>query len=83
MTRGTISYIGHYMKERKEKMKNFYITYYSQKDKKTITRRGEHDDKSRFGENKKTGVGYYVYKDLDAYGYRTATEPFTIKERVA
>ena len=52
------------MKERKEKMKNFYITYYSQKDKKT-------------------GVGYYVYKDLDAYGYRTATEPFTIKERVA
>ena len=35
-------------------MKNFYITYYSQKDKKTITRGGEHDDKSRFGENKKT-----------------------------
>ena len=71
------------MKEREEKMKNFYITYYSQKDKKTITRRGEHDDKSRFGENKKTGVGYYVYKDLDAHGYRTATEPFTMKERVA
>ena len=71
------------MKDERKKMKNFYITYYSQKDKNNITRRGEHDDKSRFGENKKTGVGYYVYKDLDAYGYRTATEPYTIKERVA
>ncbi len=30
--------IGYYPphKERKDKMKNFYITYYSQKDKKTI-----------------------------------------------
>ena len=26
--------------------KNFYITYYSNKDKKHITRRGKHDDKS-------------------------------------
>ena len=45
------------MKERKEQMKNFYITYYSQKDKKTITRRGDHDDTSSFGDNKKTGGG--------------------------
>ena len=50
--------------------KNFYITYYSNKDKKHITRRGKHDDKSRFGTSKK-GVAYYVYYDLDAHGYRT------------
>ena len=29
--------------------KTFYITYYSNKDKKHITRQGKHDDKSRFG----------------------------------
>ena len=38
------------MKEREETM--FYITYYSNKDKKHITRRGKHDDKSRFGTSK-------------------------------
>ena len=53
--------------------KNFYITYYSNKDKKHITRRGKHDDKSRFGTSKK-GVSYYVYYDLDPHGYRTASQ---------
>ena len=33
----------------------FYIAYYSHKDKKHITRRGKHDEKSKFGVNKKTG----------------------------
>ena len=51
----------------------FYITYYSKKDKKHITRRGKHDDKSRFGTSKQ-GKAYYVYYDLDAHGYRTASQ---------
>ena len=45
--------------------KTFYITYWADKHKKHITRRGKHDDKSRFGTNKK-GKEYYVYYDLDA-----------------
>ena len=48
-------------------MKTFYITYYSQKDKQTITRRGRHDDKTRLGVSKKN-VPYFVYYDEDAYG---------------
>ena len=51
--------------------KTFYITYYANKHKKHITRRGKHDEKSRYGTSKK-GVAYYVYYDLDAHGYRTA-----------
>ena len=46
--------------------KKFYITYYSNKDKKHITRQGKHDDKSRYGTSKK-GVPYYVYYDLDTW----------------
>ena len=45
--------------------KPFFIVYYSNKDKKHITRRGKHDDKSRYGTSKK-GVACYVYYDLDA-----------------
>ena len=43
-----------------EKEKTFYIVYYSNKDKKHITRQGKHDEKSRYGTSKK-GVPYYVY----------------------
>jgi hypothetical protein len=53
--------------------KTFYITYYANKHKKHITRRGKHDEKSRFGTSKK-GVAYYVYYDLDAHGYRNRHE---------
>ena len=66
---------------RKAKMiknKDFYITYYSNKDKKHITRQGKHDDKSRYGTSKK-GVAYYVYYDLDAHGYRTATTSWKVR----
>ena len=52
--------------------KTFYITYWASKHKKHITRQGKHDEKSRYGVAKK-GVPYYVYYDLDAHGYRTAT----------
>ena len=58
--------------------KTFYITYWASKHKKHITRRGKHDDKSRFGTSKK-GVAYYVYYDLDAHGYRTATTSWKVR----
>ena len=61
-----------------ENNKTFYIVYYSNKDKKHITRRGKHDDKSRYGTSKK-GVPYYVYYDLDAHGYRTATTSWKVR----
>ena len=62
----------------KENNKTFYIVYYSNKDKKHITRRGKHDEKSRYGTSKK-GVPYYVYYDLDAHGYRTATTSWKVR----
>ena len=58
--------------------KTFYITYYSNKDKKHITRRGKPDEKSRYGTSKK-GVPYYVYFDLDEWGYRTATTAWKVR----
>ena len=61
-----------------ENNKTFYIVYYSNKDKKHITRRGKHDEKSRYGTSKK-GVPYYVYYDLDAHGYRTATTSWKVR----
>jgi hypothetical protein len=67
--------------ERRKDMENnktFYIVYYSNKDKKHITRRGKHDEKSRYGTSKK-GVPYYVYYDLDAHGYRTASQSWKVR----
>jgi hypothetical protein len=58
--------------------KTFYITYWASKHKKHITRRGKHDDKSRFGVSKQN-VPYYVYYDLDAHGYRTATTSWKVR----
>ena len=46
--------------------------------KKHITRQGKHDEKSRYGTSKK-GVPYYVYYDLDAHGYRTATTTWKVR----
>ena len=54
-------------------MKTFWITYYSHKDRMVISRRGTHDKLSRFGRHRITDKPYYVYYDLDAGGYRTAT----------
>ena len=54
------------------------MTFYSNKDKKHITRQGKHDEKSRYGTSKK-GVPYYVYYDLDAHGYRTATTSWKVR----
>ena len=59
-------------------MKTFYITYYSQKDKQTITRRGKHDDKTRLGVSKKN-VPYFVYFDIDKNDYRGATGNWKVR----
>jgi hypothetical protein len=58
--------------------KTFYITYWASKHKKHITRQGKHDEKSRYGVAK-NGTPYYVYYDLDAHGYRTATTSWKVR----
>ena len=59
-------------------IKTFYITFYSKNYKNHITRQGKHDEKSRYGTSKK-GVPYYVYYDLDAHGYSTATTSWKVR----
>ena len=56
----------------------FYITYYAKKHKAFITRKGKHDEKSRYGINKE-GQPYYVYYDLDSHGYRTASGSWKVR----
>ena len=65
--------------------KTFYITYFARTHNgrklekgKHITRRGKHDEKSRYGTNKK-GQPYYVYYDLDAHNYRCATGSWKVR----
>jgi len=58
--------------------KTFYITYWADKHKKHITRRGKHDEKSRYGTNKK-GKPYYVYYDLDAHNHRCASGSWKVR----
>ena len=58
--------------------KIFYITYYASKHKKHITRKGKHDEKSRYGTSKK-GVAYYVYYDLDAHNHRCASGAWKVR----
>jgi len=49
----------------------FKITYYSNKDKKHITRNGTWTDKSKYWTSK-VGAKLMTYFDDDAQGYRTA-----------
>ena len=65
-------------KRERNMTKTFYITYWASKHKKHITRRGKHDEKSRFGTSKQ-GKAYYVYYDLDAHGYRTASQTWKVR----
>ena len=58
--------------------KPFYITYYDDKHKKHITRLGKHDEKSRYGTNKK-GKPYYVYYDMDAHNHRCASGSWKVR----
>ena len=58
--------------------KPFKITYKSAKDKKTITREGLNDKKS-IQDTSKAGRAYYIYWDITAGGYRTATDSWTVR----
>ena len=58
--------------------KPFKITYKSAKDKKTITRDGLNDEKS-IQDTTKAGRAFYIYWDITAGGYRTATDSWTVR----
>ena len=56
----------------------FKITYYSNKDKKHITRQGKWTELSREWVSKK-GEKLFTYYDLDAHGYRTASGSWKVR----
>ena len=63
------------------KMENntqFKITYYSNKDKKHITRQGKWTDKCRYWTSK-VGDKLITYFDMDKDGYRTAKGSWKVR----
>ena len=60
------------------KDKPFVITYYSASDKKTITRNALWTHKCRYWISK-SGRMLMTYFDIDADGYRTASDSWSIK----
>jgi|TARA_R100000656_G_scaffold61215_1_gene47310 hypothetical protein len=56
----------------------FIITYYSDKDKKTITRNAIHTEGCEY-KTSKADRPMYVYWDLDSKGYRTATDSWSVR----
>ena len=60
-------------------MKTFYISYFSNKDKKMITRRGKEYDKTKVGVNKITQVPYFIYFDIDKNNYMCATGNWKVR----
>ena len=66
---------------KKKDMENntqFKITYYSNKDKKHITRQGKWDEKCRYWTSK-VGAKLMTYFDMDADGYRTAKGSWKVR----
>ena len=61
-----------------EKDKTFYIVYYSNKDKKHITRNAKWDSLCKYWTSK-TGNALITYFDLDAQGYRTCAGNYKIR----
>ena len=58
--------------------KQFTITYYSNKDKKHITRQGKWTDKCRYWTNK-VGDSLITYFDMDKDAYRTAKGSWKVR----
>ena len=56
----------------------FKITYYSNKDKKHITRQGKWEEKGRYWTSK-VGAKLMTYFDMDAEGYRTAKGSWKVR----
>ena len=68
-------------KYRRNNMENntqFKITYYSNKDKKHITRQGKWTDKCRYWTSKQ-GAKLMTYFDMDADNYRTAKGSWKVR----
>ena len=68
-------------KYRRNNMENntqFKITYYSNKDKKHITRQGKWTDKCRYWTSKQ-GAKLITYFDMDADNYRTAKNSWKVR----
>ena len=68
-------------KYRRNNMENntqFKITYYSNKDKKHITRNGKWTDKCRYWTSKQ-GAKLMTYFDMDADNYRTAKGSWKVR----
>ena len=58
--------------------KQFTITYYSNKDKKHITRQGKWTDKCRYW-TAKVGDSLITYFDMDKDAYRTAKGSWKVR----
>ena len=58
--------------------KQFTITYYSNKDKKHITRNATWTDQCKYFTSK-VGNQMMTYFDMDANGYRTAKGSWTVR----
>ena len=68
-------------KYRRNNMENntqFKITYYSNKDKKHITRQGKWTDKCRYWTSK-VGDSLITYFDMDKQQYRTAKGSWKVR----
>jgi len=81
LTWGRISYILPLITYRRNNMENnttFRITYYSNKDKKHITRQAKWTDKCRFWTSKQ-GAKLMTYFDMDADNYRTAKGSWKVR----
>ena len=61
-----------------ENNKQFTITYYSNKDKKHITRRGKWTDKCKYWTSK-MGASLITYFDMDKQEYRTAKGSWKVR----
>ena len=57
--------------------RQFRITYYSDKEGKSITRNGLGTELSRYDTTKADRV-IFVYWDIEANGYRTARDSWTV-----
>ena len=58
--------------------KPFMITYFSNKDGKTITRKGTWTEKCKYFTSK-IGNNMMTYFDMDKQGYRTAKTSWTVR----
>ena len=68
------AWLDHHM----ENNTQFKITYYSNKDKKHITRNGKWTDKCRYWTSKQ-GAKLMTYFDMDADNYRTAKGSWKVR----